>query len=212
MGPANPASRCCEGCQTYDYHRAPRLAKHLGVDLFLASETFQYTGSFKFRAAYSVASRVEQDLLITASSGNFGQALAYACSLLGKSCMVVMPATSAKVKVEAVQEYGGTSSSWTLGRRAEPKGLRNSRGTRGSLRGQRVRRPARHSGEQHSRQGTRSRGRLSELPYRKYSSARSLCIVRSLAFFGSCCSSALCVMFAIAARRVRRLRRAFKLK
>ena len=61
---------------------APRLAKHLGVNVVLASETFQHTGSFKFRAAYSVASRVEQNLLLTASSGNFGQALAYACSLL----------------------------------------------------------------------------------------------------------------------------------
>lgn len=84
-----------------------RLAKHLGVKLILASETFQHTGSFKFRAAYSVASRVEQELLITASSGNFGQALAYACSLLKKSCIVVMPANSAKVKVDAVREYGG---------------------------------------------------------------------------------------------------------
>ena|SRR5882724_2047679 len=85
---------------------APRLSKHLGVNLILASETFQHTGSFKFRAAYIVASRVPENLLITASSGNFGQALAYACSLLKKSCIVVMPTTSAKVKSEAVREYG----------------------------------------------------------------------------------------------------------
>jgi threonine dehydratase len=86
---------------------SPRLAKHLGVNLILASETFQHTGSFKFRAAYSVASRVKEEMLIAASSGNFGQALAYACSLLKKSCVVVMPATSARVKVDAVREYGG---------------------------------------------------------------------------------------------------------
>jgi threonine dehydratase len=84
-----------------------RLARHLGVNLILSSETFQHTGSFKFRAAYNVASRVSQEMLITASSGNFGQALAYACSLLRKSCIVVMPATSAKVKIDAVREYGG---------------------------------------------------------------------------------------------------------
>ena len=83
-----------------------RLNAHLGVEIVLASETFQHTGSFKFRAAYSVASTVPQKLLITASSGNFGQALAYACSLLKKSCIVVMPTTSAKVKVDAVREYG----------------------------------------------------------------------------------------------------------
>ena len=86
---------------------APRLEKRLGVRLTLASETFQRTGSFKFRAAYSVASHVPQDLIIAASSGNFGQALACACSLLKKSCIIVMPTTSAKVKVEAVRGYGG---------------------------------------------------------------------------------------------------------
>lgn len=86
---------------------APRLANHLSTDVFLASETFQYTGSFKFRAAYHVAASVSQKLLITASSGNFGQALAYACSLLNKSCIIVMPTTSATVKVDAVREFGG---------------------------------------------------------------------------------------------------------
>jgi threonine dehydratase len=85
----------------------PRLAKRLGVNLFLASETFQHTGSFKFRAAYNLASKVPNPLVITASSGNFGQALAYACSLLGKTSIIVMPTTSASVKVDAVREYGG---------------------------------------------------------------------------------------------------------
>ncbi len=86
---------------------APRLAKRLGVDLFLASESFQHTGSFKFRAAYNLASKVPNPLILAASSGNFGQALAYACALLGKSSVIVMPANSAAVKVEAVREYGG---------------------------------------------------------------------------------------------------------
>ena len=86
---------------------SPRLSKALGIDVFLATETFQHTGSFKFRAAYSVASGVPHRLLIAASSGNFGQALAYACSLLQKSSIIVMPTTSAKVKVDAVRSYGG---------------------------------------------------------------------------------------------------------
>lgn len=84
-----------------------RLSKRLGANVVLASETFQHTGSFKFRAAYNVAASAKQALLIAASSGNFGQALAYACSLLGKSCIIVMPMTSSKVKVDAVREYGG---------------------------------------------------------------------------------------------------------
>lgn len=87
---------------------APRLSQRLGVSLTLASETFQYTGSFKFRAAYNLAAKIEHQRIITASSGNFGQAMAYACKLLGKSCIVVMPETSAQVKIDAVREFGGT--------------------------------------------------------------------------------------------------------
>jgi threonine dehydratase len=87
---------------------ARRLSKRLSIDLTLASETFQHTGSFKFRAAYNVAANVPERTILTASSGNFGQALAYACSLLSKKAIVVMPETSARVKMDAVREHGGT--------------------------------------------------------------------------------------------------------
>ena len=86
---------------------APRLAGRLGLDLFIASETFQQTGSFKFRAAWNVDSKVPQRRIITASSGNFGQAVACACQLLGKSSIIVMPNNSAQVKLDAVRDYGG---------------------------------------------------------------------------------------------------------
>lgn len=85
---------------------APRLSKKLGLDLVLASETLQYTGSLKFRAAYNVALNVKQAHIITASSGNFGQAIAYACALFGKRCTVVMPSGAPRIKVDAVREYG----------------------------------------------------------------------------------------------------------
>ena len=85
-----------------------RLSLALGANVILASETFQHTGSFKFRGAYNVAVNVRQQHILAASSGNFGQALAYACGLLGKRCTIVMPTTSARVKVDAVQEFGGT--------------------------------------------------------------------------------------------------------
>ena len=85
-----------------------KLRSRLGLDVTIASETFQHTGSFKFRAAYNLASSVTNDELLTASSGNFGQALAYASKLTGKKCTVVMPETSAKVKIDAVRGYGAT--------------------------------------------------------------------------------------------------------
>ena len=84
-----------------------RLSSHFECDVTLATETFQHTGSFKFRAAYYLAKNVLSGEVIAASSGNFGQALAYACSLLGKTCTIVMPDTSAQVKVDAVREHGG---------------------------------------------------------------------------------------------------------
>ncbi|MGB6546266.1 MAG: pyridoxal-phosphate dependent enzyme, partial [Candidatus Acidiferrales bacterium] len=84
-----------------------RLNSALGARLILASETFQTTGSFKFRAAYQVTLRVSQKLLIAASSGNFGQALSYACALTGKSCIIVMPSAASRIKIDAVREYGG---------------------------------------------------------------------------------------------------------
>ena len=85
-----------------------KLKTYLGIDLTIASETFQHTGSFKFRAAYNLALNVPNDEILTASSGNFGQALAYACQILNKKCVVVMPEISAKVKIEAVKSYGAT--------------------------------------------------------------------------------------------------------
>jgi threonine dehydratase len=85
-----------------------KLRDHLGLDITIASETFQHTGSFKFRAAYNLALNVPNEHILTASSGNFGQALAYACKLTGKRCTVVMPAASAQVKIDAVRGYGAT--------------------------------------------------------------------------------------------------------
>ena len=85
-----------------------KLRDHLGLDITIATETFQHTGSFKFRAGYNVALSVPNEEILTASSGNFGQAVAYACKLLGKKCTVVMPATSAHVKIDAVRGFGAT--------------------------------------------------------------------------------------------------------
>ena len=86
--------------------RSSKLRDHLGLDITIASETFQHTGSFKFRAAYNVVASSPNDEFIGVSSGNFGQALAYACKLLDRKCTVIMPANSTKVKVDAVRSFG----------------------------------------------------------------------------------------------------------
>ena len=119
---------------------------------FLATETFQRTGSFKFRAAFNVAANVPHPHVITASSGNFGQAMAYACKLFGKRCTIVMPANSARVKVDAVLSYGGRVDLVDTDE-GEAGGARGAarRGASGRVHRERLRRPVRHRRELISR-------------------------------------------------------------
>ncbi len=86
-----------------------KLRSLLGLDLVVISETFQHTGSFKFRAAYNVVLNRPESEFVGVSSGNFGQALAYACKLLDRRCTVIMPHNSSKVKVDAVRAYGAAA-------------------------------------------------------------------------------------------------------
>ncbi len=88
---------------------APTISARLGRPVTLVSEVGQITGSFKLRAAYNVAATVDSEHLIAASSGNFGQALAYACKVLGKRATIVMPDNSAQVKIDAVRSHGATA-------------------------------------------------------------------------------------------------------
>lgn len=77
----------------------------VGKVVWFASETNQVTGSFKYRAATSVVQNIEAPGFLAASSGNFGQALACACQRKGVPCIIVMPTTSAQVKIDAVRSY-----------------------------------------------------------------------------------------------------------
>ena len=97
-----------EAIRPTTFIESEKIKTNLDLDLTIVTETFQHTGSFKFRAAYNVAANVKENHLITASSGNFGQALAYACKILKKKCNVVMPENSANVKIEAVKNFGAT--------------------------------------------------------------------------------------------------------
>jgi threonine dehydratase len=97
--------RNCGAILPTTFIESEKLNDYLKLDVTIISETFQHTGSFKFRAAYNLASKVPNSKILTASSGNFGQALAKACRMLNKKCFVVMPQSSAKVKIEAVRYY-----------------------------------------------------------------------------------------------------------
>lgn len=78
----------------------------IGTEVHFAAEIHQVTHSFKYRAAASLVQNVDASGFLAASSGNFGQALACACRLKGVQCKIVMPITSAQVKIEAVRSHG----------------------------------------------------------------------------------------------------------
>jgi threonine dehydratase len=91
--------------------RIPDLDARCGVPVFLKGEHLQPVGAFKVRGAYTAASRIPAELrargLITYSSGNHGQAVAWAARRLNTRAVVVMPERAPAVKVEGVRRLGG---------------------------------------------------------------------------------------------------------
>jgi threonine dehydratase len=74
-------------------------------------EQLQPVGAFKIRGAYTAVSRIPAEQrrrgVITYSSGNHGQAVAFAARLLGIHAVVVMPERAPAIKVEGVKRQGG---------------------------------------------------------------------------------------------------------
>ncbi len=76
--------------------------------LWLKPENLQPTGAFKVRGACHAVARLPAGTtaVVTHSSGNHGQALAYAAHTAGLSCTVVMPEQAAPHKIAAVRRWG----------------------------------------------------------------------------------------------------------
>jgi threo-3-hydroxy-L-aspartate ammonia-lyase len=83
--------------------------EELGAHLKLESE--QPMGAFKIRGAYNAIRKLPDAArrrgVITYSSGNHGQAVAYAAKHFGIRAVVTMPETAPAVKVEGVKKWGG---------------------------------------------------------------------------------------------------------
>lgn len=88
--------------------RTPLLpADWAGGQLWLKPECLQPTGAFKLRGALHAVSRLaDRRGVVTHSSGNHGQALAYAARAAGVPCVVVMPDAALPHKVAAVRRLG----------------------------------------------------------------------------------------------------------
>jgi threo-3-hydroxy-L-aspartate ammonia-lyase len=76
----------------------------------LKPESFQRSGSFKFRGAYNRLSQLTEAEraagVVAYSSGNHGAAVALAARLLGITAVIVVPATASALKLAAIAGYG----------------------------------------------------------------------------------------------------------
>ncbi|MEE2969428.1 MAG: pyridoxal-phosphate dependent enzyme, partial [Pseudomonadota bacterium] len=89
---------------------SPAINALTGGRILIKAEMLQRIGAFKFRGAWNLISRLGEDLLkrgvVTYSSGNHGQAVAAAASLLGAPATVVMPADAPAIKTESTKRHG----------------------------------------------------------------------------------------------------------
>src|SRR4030095_2871705 len=107
-------SKAADNIKPY-IHRTPihtsiSLNKLTGAELYFKCENFQKTGSFKIRGAMNAILQLSKDELkrgvVSHSSGNFAQAVAYAALRAGTKASIVMPENVIASKRDAVLGYG----------------------------------------------------------------------------------------------------------
>jgi threonine dehydratase len=103
--------------------------------LWIKCENLQVIGAFKVRGAYNFLAALDPDArargVITYSSGNHGQAVAFAARRLGTSALVVMPTTAPTVKVDGTRALGAEvhfAGTVSLERKAAAEAIQRERG------------------------------------------------------------------------------------
>jgi threonine dehydratase len=86
------------------------LSQHLGLQLYLKYENHQPIGAFKVRGGLNLVSSLSPSErargVITASTGNHGQSIAYAARTFGTRAVILMPEQANPDKVEAMAHLG----------------------------------------------------------------------------------------------------------
>lgn len=89
---------------------SPLLDARAGRQIFVKAECLQWTGSFKYRGAWSAVSALTPQVrakgVLAYSSGNHGQGVAFAARQHGISAAVLMPADAPRVKIDNTRAYG----------------------------------------------------------------------------------------------------------
>jgi len=90
--------------------RSSTLSKRLGFEAYVKCENLQPIGAFKVRGGLNLISKLSKEEklkgVITASTGNHGQSVAYAASFFGVKAIIGMPKESNPLKVEAMKALG----------------------------------------------------------------------------------------------------------
>jgi len=91
-------------------YRYPALDALAGAEVWVKHENHQPVGAFKVRGGVNLVSQLSADErhrgVITASTGNHGQSVAYAANLFGVHAIVCMPERANPVKVESMRALG----------------------------------------------------------------------------------------------------------
>jgi threonine dehydratase len=96
-------------------HHTPALTsrtanERTGADLVFKAENLQRMGAFKFRGGYNAIAALSPERkkagVVSYSSGNHAQAIAYAGRLLGVPTTIIMPQDAPAAKVAATRGYG----------------------------------------------------------------------------------------------------------
>lgn len=90
--------------------RADRLDSLVEAQVYLKPENLQITGSFKIRGALNKILTLSDEErakgIITSSSGNHAQGVAYASNMLGIKAIVLMPENAPQTKIEGTKGFG----------------------------------------------------------------------------------------------------------
>lgn len=88
----------------------PALAERLGCDLFVKCENLQPIGAFKVRGGLYLLDQLLPEErargVITASTGNHGQSIAYAARAFGATATIYVPERANPLKVAAMRRLG----------------------------------------------------------------------------------------------------------
>jgi threonine dehydratase len=92
-------------------HAWPLLAAELGVDIRVKHENCTPTGAFKVRGGLVLADRLRRERpevrgIVSATTGNHGQSLAYAGRAFGLNVAIVVPENNSREKNAAIVGFG----------------------------------------------------------------------------------------------------------